>query len=166
MAVDRTLSRGRISVSLRDSLAAAALMIDYVLVVAVGISAGVGALVSAVPSLQAHTLASMPRNSGAHRSRQSPRRAGNWADVHGADISVCRKPFRGNCDRTLQNFRGWRTSLGPSTPSKNRDGGCGSDHMADLQAFASGCTAMTGVEAVSNGVKAFREPVIATARAL
>jgi hypothetical protein len=33
-----------------------------------------------------------------------------------------------------------------------------------LQAFASGCTAMTGVEAVSNGVKAFREPVIDTAR--
>ena len=37
-------------------LAAAALMIDYVLVVAVGISAGVGALVSAVPGLQPHTL--------------------------------------------------------------------------------------------------------------
>src|SRR5271163_3464091 len=37
-------------------LAAAALMIDYILVVAVGISAGVGALVSAVPSLQPHTL--------------------------------------------------------------------------------------------------------------
>src|SRR6202789_1420812 len=37
-------------------LAAAALMIDYVLTAAVGISAGVGALVSAVPSLQAHTL--------------------------------------------------------------------------------------------------------------
>src|SRR5260370_14029043 len=38
-------------------LAAAALMIDYVLVVAVGISAGVGALVSAAPQLQRHTLA-------------------------------------------------------------------------------------------------------------
>src|ERR1700677_1393833 len=37
-------------------LAAAALMLDYVLVVAVGISAGVGALVSAVPSLQTHTV--------------------------------------------------------------------------------------------------------------
>src|SRR5690242_19213426 len=37
-------------------LAAAALMVDYVLVVAVGISAGVGAVVSAVPSLQPHTL--------------------------------------------------------------------------------------------------------------
>src|SRR5499425_893263 len=38
-------------------LAASALMIDYVLVVAVGISAGVGALVSALPSFQKHTLA-------------------------------------------------------------------------------------------------------------
>src|ERR1700720_749538 len=38
-------------------LAAAALMLDYVLTAAVGISAGVGALVSAVPQLQPHTLA-------------------------------------------------------------------------------------------------------------
>src|ERR1700681_4478376 len=38
-------------------LAAAALMIDYVLTAAVGISAGVGALVSAVPSIQPYTLA-------------------------------------------------------------------------------------------------------------
>src|SRR6201987_2581967 len=37
-------------------LAAAALMLDYVLVVAVGISAGVGALVSALPQLQPYTL--------------------------------------------------------------------------------------------------------------
>src|ERR1700694_647850 len=36
--------------------AAAALLLDYVLVVAVGISAGVGALVSALPALQPHTL--------------------------------------------------------------------------------------------------------------
>src|SRR6516164_7041795 len=37
-------------------LAAAALMLDYVLTVAVGISAGVGALISAVPDLQPYTL--------------------------------------------------------------------------------------------------------------
>src|SRR5262245_23816089 len=37
-------------------LAASALMLDYVLVVAVGVSAGVGALVSAVPELQPYTL--------------------------------------------------------------------------------------------------------------
>ena len=38
-------------------LAAASLMVDYILTAAVGISAGVGALISAVPSLQRHTLA-------------------------------------------------------------------------------------------------------------
>src|SRR5580693_7347407 len=38
-------------------LAASALMIDYILNAAVGISAGVGALVSAFPKLQPHTLA-------------------------------------------------------------------------------------------------------------
>src|SRR5262249_33789876 len=38
-------------------LAAAALMIDYLLNVAVGISAGVGAIISAIPILQPHTLA-------------------------------------------------------------------------------------------------------------
>ena len=106
-----TVARQNLGVS-AGLLAAAALMIDYVLVVAVGISAGVGALVSAVPSLQAAYACVVPRNSGAHYSRQSPRRAGNWADLHGSYISVCRKPFRGDCDRTLQDFRGWRSSLG------------------------------------------------------
>src|SRR5580700_5327498 len=38
-------------------LAAAALLTDYILTAAVGISAGVGALVSAVPSLLPHTVA-------------------------------------------------------------------------------------------------------------
>src|SRR6202167_6444612 len=38
-------------------LAAASLMVDYILTAAVGISAGVGALVSAAPSLQVHTVA-------------------------------------------------------------------------------------------------------------
>ena len=37
-------------------IAAAALLLDYVLVVAVGISAGIGALVSAIPVLQPYTL--------------------------------------------------------------------------------------------------------------
>src|SRR5712691_1492259 len=50
-----TVARQNLGVS-AGLLGAAALMIDYVLVVAVGISAGVGALVSAVPSLQPYTL--------------------------------------------------------------------------------------------------------------
>src|SRR6201987_3517721 len=51
-----TVARQNLGVS-AGLLAAAALMIDYVLTVAVGISAGVGALVSAIPSLLSHTLA-------------------------------------------------------------------------------------------------------------
>jgi amino acid transporter len=37
-------------------LAGTALMVDFVLVVAVGVAAGIAALVSAVPTLQTHTL--------------------------------------------------------------------------------------------------------------
>jgi hypothetical protein len=33
-----------------------------------------------------------------------------------------------------------------------------------LQSFSNGCTAMTGVEAVSNGVRSFREPIVKTAQ--
>jgi amino acid transporter len=51
-----TVARENIGVG-AGLLAAVALLIDYVLVVAVGISAGVGALVSALPSLHAHMLA-------------------------------------------------------------------------------------------------------------
>src|SRR5260221_9342847 len=50
-----TVARQNLGVS-AGLLAAAALMIDYVLVVAVSISAGVGALVSALPRLQPWTL--------------------------------------------------------------------------------------------------------------
>src|ERR1700751_5634186 len=50
-----TVARQNLGVS-AGLLAAAALLIDYVLTVAVGISAGIGALVSAVPSLQPHIL--------------------------------------------------------------------------------------------------------------
>jgi amino acid transporter len=51
-----TVAHANLSV-LSGLLAGAALMVDYVLVVAVGISAGVGALVSAFPALHPHTLA-------------------------------------------------------------------------------------------------------------
>src|SRR5262245_12712868 len=50
-----TVARANLG-TLPGLLAAAALMLDYVLVVAVGISAGVGALISAAPALQPYTL--------------------------------------------------------------------------------------------------------------
>src|SRR5215470_2167386 len=50
-----TVARANLGAS-AGLLAAAALMTDYILTAAVGISAGVGALISAVPSLQPHTV--------------------------------------------------------------------------------------------------------------
>src|SRR5207245_7048392 len=50
-----TVARRNLGASL-GLLAAAALLLDYILVVAIGISAGVGALVSASPMFQPYTL--------------------------------------------------------------------------------------------------------------
>jgi hypothetical protein len=69
-------------------LAAAALMIDYVLTAAVGISAGVGALISAVPSLQPHTLALVPDRAGDSDHREHARRARHGRGVHDSHLSV------------------------------------------------------------------------------
>jgi hypothetical protein len=58
-------------------LAAAALLLDYVLVVAVGISAGVGALVSAAPSIRLGLRRMLHAASGTQsRARASMRNAG------------------------------------------------------------------------------------------
>ena len=71
-------------------LAAAALMIDYILVVAVGISAGVGALVSAVPSLQPHTLLMCLGHPRRRHRRQLTWRARNRRGFLNPDLLVCR----------------------------------------------------------------------------
>ncbi|MGC9198577.1 MAG: APC family permease [Acidobacteriaceae bacterium] len=139
-------------------LAAAALMIDYILNVAVGISAGVGALVSAFPSLQPHTLALCllilflltvinmrgVRDTGNAFLIPTYLFIGTLLVVilvggvravlaHGHPIPVIAPPRLPNATLML-------------TP------------WLLLKVFSSGCTAMTGVEAVSNGVGAFREP--------
>src|SRR6266849_4115903 len=129
-------------------LAAAALMIDYILTAAVGISAGVGALVSAVPNLHPHTL------------------------------SLCLGIL---ALITLVNLRGVREAgivftiptylfvgghpapvVPPPAPLPAATAVVGLWLL--LQVFSNGCTAMTGVEAVSNGVRAFREPTVKTAQ--
>jgi amino acid transporter len=145
-------------------LAAAALMIDYTLTVAVGISAGVGALVSAAPGLQPHTLMIC---------------LGILAVITVINLRGVRETgivfliptylFVG----TLLVAIAWglvKTWLGgghpapivvPPAPSRAVEA---VGVWLLLKAFASGCTAMTGVEAVSNGVKAFREPTAGNAR--
>ena len=140
-------------------------MLDYVLVVAVGISAGVGALVSAVPALQPYTLAlclailALITIVNLRGVRES------GAGVRRADVPVRRLAAGGAGDRRGQGGAGRRPAgagRGAAADAGGGDGGAASWIL--MRAFASGCTAMTGVEAVSNGVTAFREPAVADAR--
>ncbi|MGA2591920.1 MAG: APC family permease [Bryobacteraceae bacterium] len=145
-------------------LAAAALMIDYILVVAVGISAGVGALVSAVPSLQSHTLLmclgilvaiTVVNLRGVRET--------------GAIFLIPTYLFVGTLLIAIViGFVKILTSGGHPAPVVAPPPASPAVAAASvwllLKAFASGCTAMTGVEAVSNGVKAFREPTAENAR--
>jgi amino acid transporter len=145
-------------------LAAAALMIDYVLTAAVGISAGVGALVSAVPRLQPHilllcllilallTLVNLRgvREVGAVFMIPTYLFVGTMLGA--IAIGVFKTLAAG----------GHPTAV--AVPPGPQPQEAGFSAWLLIQAFASGCTAMTGVEAVSNGVRAFREPVVKSAQ--
>ncbi len=140
-------------------LAAAALMIDYILTAAVGISAGVGALISAAPSLQPHTLElclavlvilTIVNMRGVHDT--------------GVVFMIPTYLFAGTLlivilVGTIEAVRagGHPHSLTalPALPAATTTL---VSWWLLLKVFSSGCTAMTGVEAVSNGVMAFREP--------
>ena len=139
-------------------LAAASLMVDYVLTAAVGISAGVGALISAIPSLQRYTL---PLCLGililvTVINLRGVRETGGIFAVPTYLFIFCLLGMIAlGVVKTL-------LAGGHPTPVIRLPKLAGATETAGawllLRAFASGCTAMTGVEAVSNGVMAFREP--------
>ncbi len=147
-------------------LAAAALLADYVLTAAVGISAGVGALVSAVPRLLPHTLIMC---------------VGilvvitivNLRGVKEAGITFLLPTYLFVGSLLITIAAGIVRSLisggHPQPVAPLPAGGPATAlHVASawllLRVFSSGCTALTGVEAVSNGVKAFREPRVQNAQ--
>jgi amino acid transporter len=139
-------------------LAAASLMVDYVLTAAVGISAGVGALISAVPSLQRYTL---PLCLGililvTVINLRGVRETGGVFLVPTYLFIFCLLgAIAIGVAKTL-------AAGGHPTPVTQLPKLAGATEAVGawllLRAFASGCTAMTGVEAVSNGVMAFRNP--------
>ena len=140
-------------------LAAAALMIDYILTAAVGISAGVGALISAAPGLQPYTLKlcllvlfilTLINMRGVHDT--------------GVVFMIPTYLFTGTLLIVI-GVGSWHVFAAANG---------GHPHPVTqlpvlpapialvswwllLKVFSSGCTAMTGVEAVSNGVMAFRD---------
>ena len=144
-------------------LAGAALALDYVLNVAVGISAGVGALVSALPSLQPHTLAvclvilgllTLVNLRGTRESGLTfllPTYLFVATLVLVITLGVVRTVMTSGHPAPIIA----PPALGPATEVAGV--------WLLMRAFASGCTAMTGVEAVSNGVPVFREPTIRNA---
>jgi amino acid transporter len=145
-------------------LAGAALIVDYVLNVAVGISAGVGALVSAFPSLLPHTLPLClailalltlvnlrgTRDTGLAFIVPTAVFVATLAAV--IALGLWRAAWAGGAPVALDAPPPFPPPTQPATA------------WLLVRAFASGCTAMTGVEAVSNGVPLFRQPTVANAR--
>jgi amino acid transporter len=145
-------------------LAAAALMIDYVLTAAVGISAGIGALISAVPSLQPHTL-------GLCLAVLLLLTVVNMRGVRDTGVIFLIPTYVFLATLLIVIgvglFHTVTTTGHPApvvAPPRLPAAAAAVSLWLLLRVFSSGCTAMTGVEAVSNGVMAFRDPTRKNAR--
>ena len=145
-------------------LAAAALLTDYILTAAVGISAGVGALVSAVPRLQPHTV-------GLCVGILAIITVLNLRGIHDAGVAFMAPTYLFVGALLIMILVGVvRTVMSGGHPvvvtpvPLPQAATTAVTYWLLLKVFASGCTALTGVEAVSNGVKAFREPGVKNAQ--
>jgi amino acid transporter len=138
--------------------AAAALLIDYVLTVAVSVAAGVAAITSAFPALRLGRVEIALGFVGLLT-------VGNLRGIResGRIFAAPTYFFIGSI-LTMLAVGAWRylsgslTPLPPEAASLEVGRAGGLTTFALLTAFSNGCTAMTGVEAVSNGVPAFRPP--------
>ncbi|HXJ77695.1 MAG TPA: APC family permease [Candidatus Methylomirabilis sp.] len=136
-------------------VAAAALLIDYVLTVAVSVAAGVAALTSALPGLAGHRVAlgvlfiTVIAFGNLRGVRESGRIFAVPTYLFIVTLSI------------VVAIGGIRWLLGdlPSLPPRPiAQATAPLTWFLVLRAFSSGCTALTGVEAISNGVPAFRPP--------
>jgi amino acid transporter len=143
-------------------VAAASLMIDYVLTVAVSVAAGVDAITSAFPPLLPFhvgiaILATVLLTLGNLRGR---RESGTIFAIptYVFIVSLYGLIAYGVAHLLLGDIS--YTADVPA-PAPSRSLGL----LLILAAFAQGCSAMTGTEAISNGVPAFEEPAPQNARA-
>ena len=132
--------------------AAAALLVDYVMTVAVSVVAGVVGITSAAPSLHRHAVALS---------------VGFTVVLMLANLRGVRESGRAFAIPTytfvigaITGIPGQRPDAATVAQQLQRTAHVGGIFtlLLVLRAFASGCTALTGVEAISNGVPAFRPP--------
>ena len=147
-------------------LAAACLMIDYILTVAVSVSSSTAAIVSAFPALEPYRVA-VSLAAIALITLINLRGARESSKIFGVPtylfiftmIALIVTGFVRAAAGTLQplDYSAAQALLPRETLS-------GITALLFLRAFSSGCSALTGVEAVSDAVPSFREPSTRTAR--
>jgi amino acid transporter len=142
-------------------VAAGALLIDYVLTVAVSVAAGVAAITSAFPWLHGHRIAlGVLFIAGiATVNLRGLRESGKLFAIPTYLFVIS---FGGMLGYGFVRWAaGWEV---PPPPAPDALATQGLTVFLVLRAFSSGCAALTGVEAVSDGVPAFRPPEARNAR--
>ncbi|MBV9611862.1 MAG: APC family permease [Acidobacteriaceae bacterium] len=145
-------------------LAGTALLIDYTLDAAVGISAGIGAVISAIPSLHAHMVAlclgALVLLTVVNLRGNRETGAVFMVPTYFFLVCMCLQIGIGVFKVFAAGGHAAPVVSPPAAPAV----AAGVSVWLLLKSFASGCTALTGVEAVSNGVRAFKDPPAKYAR--
>jgi amino acid transporter len=141
-------------------IAGAALLIGYLLTAAVSLTAGVAAIASAFPNLWPHrvTLSLALLAAITLANLRGTRESGTLMAVPVYMFLLTYLPMLAHGAALL---------LMPDTRAPERLALPASQPLTALivlNAFAAGCTALTGIEAISNGVPAFRPPEARNAR--
>ncbi len=142
--------------------AGASLLIDYILTVAVSVSAGVSAIVSAFPVMDPHRVAFAVVVIGfiAVMNLRGVKESGFIFAIPTYGFLVCIllivgaglwKAFTHTDAQLMEHVQ-------RQIPTLKTTGAIAGIWLF-AKAYAAGCTALTGVEAISNGVTAFKEPV-------
>ncbi len=138
-------------------VAAGALMIDYILTVAVSVAAGIAALTSALPALFPHreALGLLAILFIVVMNLRGVRESGKFFAVptYFAIGALGLMVLIG----TFKSFFN-PGAIPTAAPVGSQESVDGVTLFLILRAFAAGCSAVTGMEVISNGVKAFRQP--------
>lgn len=138
-------------------VAAASLLIDYILTVAVSMSAGVAAVTSAFPWLDPYrvTLAVVLIAVLTLANLRGLKESGNMFAIPTYAFIVSMFVLIGI---GLYNMATGNIVQAPTPLIPHAELGHSITIFLILRAFAAGCTALTGIEAISDGVPAFNKP--------